>query len=213
MLHRKPELPAARTLPWPLRAIDTARHSLAIDAQGRLVMRIEHADLPGLTPEDLRWWFAHIEGDVTIGTAVMSRYHAWHPGDHIHWELARPGPNGVAEVGARFHIVEAFGRDMNHLVDVVEEVTRLDQTGITLEKRVLGQVASRLSHDFGTGAKGASYRSNLTVGFETPAVCHSLNAAIRRFVFPKAMGRAWIRHNVEEVGLLEHLIPLVRADV
>jgi hypothetical protein len=94
----------------------------------------------GLTPEDLRWWFAHIGGDVTIGTTVMSRYHAWHPADHIHWALVRPGPNGVAEVGARFHIVEAFGRDMNHLVDVVEEVTRLDQTGITLEKRVLGQV-------------------------------------------------------------------------
>jgi hypothetical protein len=99
---------------------------------------------------------------------------------------------------------------MNHLVDVVEEVTRLDQTGITLEKRVLGQVVSRLSHYFGSGAKGASYHSILTVGFETPLVCHPLNAAIRRLVFPEAMGRAWIRHNVEEVGLLEHLITLAR---
>jgi len=173
-------------------------------------MRIEHADLPGLTPEDLCWWLGNIGGDVTIGGAAMSRYHAWHPGDHIHWALRRPGPNGLAETGARFHIVEAFGRDMNHRVDVVEDVTRLDQTGITLEKRVLGQLVSRLSHDFGTGARGASYRSSLTVGFETPVACHPLNAAIRRFVFPEAMGRAWVRHNVEEVGLLEHLIPLVR---
>lgn len=210
MFQRKHALPAARSLPWPLRNPDSARHSIQVDGCGRLVMRIEHAELPGLTPDDLYWWFGNIEGEVTIGSVSMRRYHAWHPRDHIHWALARPGPNGTAEAGARFHIVEAFGRDMIYLIDVVEDVTRLDRTGITLEKRVLGQVVSRLSHDFGVGARGASYRSILTVGFRTPVVCQLCNAAIRRFVFPEAMGRAWIRHNIEEVGLLEHLIPLVR---
>jgi hypothetical protein len=98
---------------------------------------------------------------------------------------------------------------MNYLVDVVEEVIRLDRTGITLEKRVLGQIVSRLSHDFGNGQDGARYHSTLIVGIDVPVVCHAINAAIRRLVFPEAMGRAWIRHNVEEVGLLVHLIPLV----
>lgn len=211
MFRPKHALPAARSLPWALRNPDTARHSIKIDGKGRLVMRIEHAELSGLTPDDLCWWFGHIGGDVVIGSVRMSRYHAWHPYDHIHWALARPGPNGAAEAGARFHIVEAFGRDTAYQINVIEDVTRLDQTGITLEKRVLGQVVSRLSHDFGTGARGASYRSTLTVGFEAPVLGHALNAAIRRFAFPEAMGRAWIRHNIEEVGLLEHLIPLVRG--
>ena len=26
-------------------------------------------------------------------------------------------------------------------------------------------------------------------------------------VFPEAMAEAWVRHNVEEVGVLEHLLP------
>lgn len=210
MLRRKHPLPAARRLPWPLRDLDTARHSIGIDTFGRLIMRIEHKDLPGLTPDDLCWWFKNIGGDVVIGSATMSRYHAWHPKDHIHWALAQPGPNGGAEVGARFHIVEAFGRDLRFLVDVVEDVTRLDCTGITLEKKVFGQVASQLSHDFGDGAEGVTYRSSLTVGFKTPVVCHVLNTAIRRLIFQESMGLAWIQHNVEEVGLLEHLIPLAR---
>lgn len=211
MLRRKPALPAARTLPWPLRAVDSARHALEIDRRGRLVMRIKHAALPGLEPEDLCWWFRHIGGEVLIGSVPMSRYHAWHPADHIHWALARPGPAGGAEAGARFHIVEAFGRDPAHLVDVVEQVTRLDDTGITLEKRVLRLTASRLSHDFSAGSEGAGYRSELVVGFDLPLLGRFVNAVIRRLVFSPAMGRAWIRHNIEEVGLLEHLIPLVRS--
>lgn len=210
LLRRKPTLPAPRHLPWRLRDCASARHSIHVDHLGRLIMRIEHADLPGLTPQDLCWWFGNIDGDVVIGSATLSRYHAWHPGDHIHWALARPGPTGRAEAGARFHITEALGRNMAYLVDVIEDVTRLDRTGITLEKRVLGQVVSRLSHDFGTGAGGASYRSCLTVGFETPGIGQVLNPAIRRVHFPMAMGRAWIRHNIEEVGLLEHLVPLLR---
>jgi len=210
MITNRWNLPARRVLPWPMRTVDTAVHTIRTDEKGRLVMQIAHADLPGLSPDDLCWWFTQIGGDVDVGGVRMSRYHAWHPDDHIHWSLARPGPNGVAEAGARFHIVEAFGQNMHHLVDVVEDVTRLDHTGITLEQRVLGQLASRLTHDFGVGAQGASYRSTLIVGFHAPVVCHALNAAIRRLVFPEAMGRAWIRHNIEEVGLLEHLVPLVR---
>jgi hypothetical protein len=33
-----------------------------------------------------------------------------------------------------------------------------------------------------------------------------LNPVIHRTVFPEATGRAWLKHNVEEVGLLEYII-------
>lgn len=203
-------LPPPRSLPWPLRHVDSATSSLEADISGRLVMRIEHAPLDGLTPADLVWWFGNIGGDVEIGNGRLSRYLAWHPVDHIHWALHRPGPNGRAEVGAVFHIVEAFGGDLDYLIDVKETVTRLDLTGITLEKRIGGQLVSQLSHDFGQSSSGATYRSRLTVGLETTPVAGLVNRLVRRFVFSSAMGQAWIQHNIEEVGLLVHLVPLAR---
>ena len=36
-----------------------------------------------------------------------------------------------------------------------------------------------------------------------------LNPLMHRFLFGEAMGRAWVKHNVEEVGLLEHIVPLL----
>jgi len=35
----------------------------------------------------------------------------------------------------------------------------------------------------------------------------ALSPLIRRFVFDEAHGIAWLRHNIEEVGMLEHFLP------
>ena len=34
-----------------------------------------------------------------------------------------------------------------------------------------------------------------------------VNQYLTSRVFPPAMAEAWVRHNVEEVGVLEHLLP------
>ena len=34
-----------------------------------------------------------------------------------------------------------------------------------------------------------------------------VNRYLTSWVFPEPMARAWIVHNVEEVGVLEHLLP------
>jgi hypothetical protein len=211
-MKRRWELLEPFDVPWPLRDMETAVHSIDIDRHGRLVMRIVHAPLAGVSPDDVCWWFGNIGGEIAIGDQVATRYRAWHPLDHIHWALDRPGPNGRAEVGARFHIVEALGRDLGHLVDVVETVTRLDRTGISLEHRVAGLVASTLVHDFGTSPQGTTYRSTLTVGFGVPGASVPVNALVRRWLFAAEMGAAWIKHNVEEVGLLVHLIPMAQGE-
>jgi hypothetical protein len=57
--------------------------------------------------------------------------------------------------------------------------------------------------------EGTLYVSTLTVGSTVPVLRGILNPLIHRLVFPEAMGRAWLKHNVEEVGLLEHIIPLL----
>lgn len=36
---------------------------------------------------------------------------------------------------------------------------------------------------------------------------HFVSPLIQRFVFDQAQGLAWLRHNIEEVGLFEHFLP------
>lgn len=51
MFHRRLSLAPPRTLPWPLKPLESAQTSLSYDEFGRMVMRIRHEVLTGLTPE------------------------------------------------------------------------------------------------------------------------------------------------------------------
>jgi hypothetical protein len=139
----------------------------------------------------------------------FNKYLVWHPRDHIHWELVQPGPDGRAGAGAKFRIVEAFGRNPDFYIDIIDTVTRLDAGGITLVCYKSGLAVSRLNHDFIAIDSGTQYVSTLTVGTALPGLSAVINPIVRNAMFTEAMGRAWLRHNVEEVGLLEHIIPRI----
>lgn len=209
MLSSRLPLPDPRPLPWPLKPLDSAVTSLDYDAFGRMVMCIRHSVVAGLTPKMVAWWFANIGGDMEIEGRRVNRYLAWHPLDHIRWELARPGPDGGVSVGAQFRIVEAFGRNPDFYIDVTETVTRIGERGFTIMGTRLGHTVTELSHDFSAVEGGTLYESTLTVGSAMPVIGPVINQIIHRHVFPEAKGRAWLKHNVEEVGLLEHIVPLI----
>lgn len=208
-MRRRLSIPAPRQLPWPLKPLDTARTSLSYDRFGRMVMQIEHDLVRGLTPKMLAWWFRNIGGEMVIEGRTLNRYLCWHPFDHILWELANTRPGGAVGVGSKFRIVEAFGANPDHYIDIVDNVVRLGEDGITLVGRNLGLQISRLNHDFIATEGGTIYRSTLTIGAAIPVIGRAINTLVHRAVFPEAKGRAWLRHNVEEVGLLEHLVPLI----
>jgi hypothetical protein len=209
MFERQRPLASPRNLPWPLKPTSSARTSLSYDGFGRMVMHIAHDVLKGLTPEMVAWWFRNIGGDMEINGVRLNKYLVWHPSDHIRWELAQPSPDGGAGVGAKFRIVEAFDRDLRFYVDVIDTVTRLDATGFTAVSYKLGLRASCLNHDFTAVEGGTRYVSTLTIGTNVPCLSTVLNPVLHKFLFPEAMGRAWLKHNIEEVGLLEHIIPLI----
>ena len=211
MFARPLPLPPPRPIHWPLRSLDSARTSLAYDAEGRMVLRIEHAVLRGISPPMLAWWFANIGGRIEVEGVTYEAYHLWHPRDHILWELAAPAPDGSVGPGAKFRIVEAFGRNPAHHIDVIDHVRRLDASGFTAVTYTLGLVSSCLNHDFAAVQGGTRYTSTLTVGLGLGGAGRLINRIVHRAVFDEAMGRAWLRHNIEEVGLLEHLIPRAMA--
>ena len=130
MTHQRIPLPEPRSLLAPLRGIETAGTSVESFAGHRMRVTIDHQALTGVTPEMLLWWFRHIGDPVRYDGRVMAGYLAWHPLDHIHWELAREAPGGGAGEGARFRIVEAFGRRDEFYVDTTDAVEKLDPSSV-----------------------------------------------------------------------------------
>lgn len=204
-------LPPERPHLAPLRALSTARTTQGLLPGGQLALTIEHAPLRGLTPEMLRWWFENLDGTMRVGAQTYPRYLLWHPRDHIHWALARRAPDGGSGQGASFRIVEAFGANPACYVDSTEWVEKLDESGIALVKRIGGREVFRLEHRFGSTSQGASYRSRMVVGVASGLMRGLVNGWVRPRLFSDAMGAAWLTHNVEEVGLLEALVPPLYA--
>ncbi len=213
MISRRSALPIPPERPHvgPMKSVDSAVTTQSVLANGQLQLTIEHDTIRGVSPEMLRWWFENIGQSMVFQGASYPRYLLWHPKDHIHWELAEYASNGGTGEGASFRIVEAFGADPAHFVDSTEYVERLDEGGISLVRRAAGAEVFRLEHRFGRRAEGASYSSTMTVGIGSGAFRWLFNTLVRPRVFPDAMGRAWLTHNVEEVSMLEHLLPPLYA--
>jgi hypothetical protein len=202
-----PERPSA----GPMKALGSARTAQRVLSTGQLRLTIEHDTVRGVTPVMLKWWFETLGQPMTFQGTRYPRYLLWHPKDHIHWELAAKSPSGGTGQGARFRIVEAFGANLAHFVDSTEEVEQLNPDGISLVRRLGGVEVFRLEHRFGEVAGGASYQSCMTVGVAAGPLRWFANSWVRPALFPEAMGAAWVTHNVEEVSMLEHLLPSLYA--
>jgi hypothetical protein len=198
-----------RPVLYPLRPVETATVRFTTAPHHRRRVTIDHRPLAGVTPEMLLDWFTHLGGTMSYAGVVIDRYLAWHPIDHIRWELARPAPGGGAAEGARFRIVEAFGGRPEFKVDVVDRAEKLDETGIRLVQRVAGAVVFQLEHTWSAGSDGAHYVSVLEVGARS-AFFRPLNHMLYTR-FPDDMLRAWVKHNIEEVGQLEYLLPQLKS--
>jgi hypothetical protein len=191
-----------------MKPLSSARTNLRTLPDGRLELTIEHDVLKGVTPPMLLWWFTHIEEDMEHEGRVLPRYLVWHPLDHVDYEVLDRPPDGAVRAGLHFHIVEAFGRDPRYFVDTVDVVEKLDETGIVLAQRPFGRApVFRLEHRFQEVDGGTLYRSQMLVGSAAPIGRLLFNRVVRPLLFPEHMGRAWLRHNVEEVGNFEHFLP------
>ena len=202
-------MPALPVL-YPLRSVETADVRYTELPHRRRRVTIDHRPLTGVTPAMLLDWFRSIGATMSYGGETVERYRAWHPLDHIHWALARQAPGGGAAEGARFRIVEAFGGRPEYRVDVVDRVEKLDVTGIRLVQRYAGVSILQLEHTWSAGAEGVHYVSVLDLGARAAAMAPVNRILHRRF--PDPMVTAWVKHNIEEVGQLEYLLPVLSRE-
>ena len=199
-------LPPARPELYPMRDPASAATTVQDLPGHRRRLTIDHEPLTDVTPEMLQWWFSHIGGDMSYAGSRVPRYLVWHPRDHIHWELVRPAPGGGVGEGARFRIVEAFQQRPEFYVDTTDTVEKLDGTGIRLVRRIGGVLVLQLEHTWSRCDGRTHYVSVLDIGAR--ARCYRpVNRYLTQRLFPAAMARAWLRHNVEEVGSFEHFLP------
>ena len=202
-------VPPPRRVVHPLRTLASATTTVQELPGHRRRLTIDHEPLAGITPAMLLWWFQNIGGRMPYDGGTVENYLAWHPVDHIRWELARPAPGGGAREGARFRIVEAFAARPEYYIDTTETVEKLDETGIRLARRFAGIPVLQLSHTWSPCDGHTHYVSVMEIG-AAPRVLTPVNRYLTQQRFPRDMAEAWLLHNIEEVGLLEHLLPVAR---
>jgi len=205
-------LPPPIEVPWTMKPLDSAKTAIEHFSDGRVRFSIEHDTLAGVTPEMLVWWFQNMNGDVEIGEQRISRYRAWHPRDHVELTYVKKADNGAnMGVGSKMRIQEYFGRNPEYRVDVVDSVLRLDEGGFTHVHELAGMVVVRMDYTFEKTPAGTRYENSLVVGMSAPVLSTPFNALVRPRFLSDAMGTAWLTHNVEEVGNLEHFLPALFA--
>jgi hypothetical protein len=157
----------------------------------------------------LAWWFKNIEGTVRVEDREYPRYLIWHPFDHIAYSSTRLADGSVG-AGVKFTITEAFGRDPSLLVHTRDHVDLLDSAGLRLSARFAGVELFALHHRFTPNDDGTQYDSTLLIGV-AGRLGARVNPALQRR-FGERHANAWLKHNVEEVGLLEHMLPPLHAE-
>ncbi len=203
--HDGPAEPVS--VPWPLKPLGSAECGVEQLADGRTSYWIRHDIVRGVTPRMIAWWFAHLEGDVLVGGRRINRYRAWHPYDHVHASYARRRPDGTVGPGARIRLREYLGANRKYEVDTITTIEKLDETGYIHNPSLHGiQGLVRMEYTFAPHPEGTVYHNRLLIG-GVSGWRRAVTPLIARWGFDTAHGHAWLRHNIEEVGLFEHFLP------
>ena len=93
------------------------------------------------------------------------------------------------------------------MVDTKSHIERLDEGGYVHLPEYHGRTGfARMEYTFERVAGGTLYENCLVIGSAVPLL-RLTNPLIGRFAFSEEQGRAWFRHNVEEVGMFENFLP------
>ncbi len=200
------EKPVPLDIKWICKPVETAESGIEILTDGRLRCWIRHEIVRGVTPKMLVWWFKNLEGEVEIEGKSYNRYRVWHPRDHLFARYAKRNADGSIGVGSRIHLAEMFGANPKYLVDTVTEIVKLDEEGYVHRPRLHGLRLVEMEYSFEEKEDGTLYCNSLTVGVRG-GLGKIINPLIRKFVFDRKRGEAWIKHNIEEVGNFEFFLP------
>lgn len=202
------------------KAISSAKWTdITRSKDGTILVQIEHDNIKGVTPEMMRWWFENL-GRTTTWNGVdfngpeVSFYHLWHHRDHIAVTPLTSGPNGETNhgffPGAKSRIEEQFN-DYNDKIHHVMLTTVLDDKEFTFLIKKWGMTVGRITHLYTPTTDGITFYAETEIGFRIPILKWILNWIFIPFAYSKSTAKHWIRHNIEETGRTEDVLPPLYA--
>jgi hypothetical protein len=198
---------APRTLPWTVPDYRPAQTRHAVLPDGRIRIEITHLPLRGIRPEMVAWWYQKLPvSTVEIGGVRYPFYHVFHPTEHGRIRVVEPATDGTPGmgVGALVAREEWFGPFDSKGAG---RITAFGASGMVVVPEVAGLAFGEIQHSFEATPTGTQYRVVSTIGVEWPLIGSAVNALIRQTMYPQAMLQQWERHQVEEVGMLQHFLP------
>jgi hypothetical protein len=201
------DLPAPRPVLWPLRPLETADVQDERLPDGRRRVTIRHAELAGVTPAMMDWWYGHVDGTMEYAGAVYPRYLVWHPLDHISYEVLQALPDGSVGANSRLRITECFQRRPERLLRITVEGRRRDSEAAVIGNCVLGMSVLELVNRFEPTASGTISTSTMSIGTAAWPRYLGLNRVLTARILGGEMAQHWAQHHIEEVGTLEHFLP------
>ena len=203
-------LPDPLPLFWPFKPVSSASAGVEMLDDGRKKFWVRHDVMQNITPQMLAWWFGHFaEGDVEIRGSCFDRYRAWHPLDHVYARYVRRAPDGSGGPGAQIALCECLGRDPRYKIESVSTIEKLDETGFIHSVFRGGIRVARMEHVFTKTANGTRDQNCLIVPGD-PRL-GPFAKLLAPFLLPAAKGEAWLKHSIEEIGMLENFLPELYA--
>lgn len=200
-----------RDLPWEVPDHRAANKQFEYLADGRIRVVTHHLPLPGITPAMLAWFYQQLPiSTVELDGITYPLYHLFHPTEHGQLWVVTPAPDGkpgMAE-GAVIERHEWFGEFDSQGKALISAFS--DQ-GMTATAYAAGMTIGVVEHRYSMVAGKTRYVVTATIGSELPVIGTLINKYLRERVFTAAMIPQWMRHQVEEVGVLPHFLPALYA--
>jgi len=200
----------------PMRAREQGRFHKTELPRGRVLLRVDHDPLPGVTADMMRWWFEHIDGVSTLSPTGWDApehpvYRLWHPIDHLcaRWKRRIPGPDGRIGPGSILHIEESFRGRFPSRNDV--RISRIDGSGFDFELGGGSVSFGSVRHRYSPVDGGIALSTELEFGVQWPGLALPFNKMLRGIALTPAFIDAWVVHNIEECGELPKFLPRLTA--
>ena len=87
----------------------------------------------------------------------------------------------------------------------------LDDEEFTFTGRFLGMPMVRIVHRYSPEEGGSQFYAETRIGLEVPVIGWLFNWLVLPLLYSKRTGEHWIRHNIEETGRSENIVPPLYA--
>jgi len=148
---------------------------------------------------------AGVSTTVELSEKSYPLYHIFHSFEHGNIEVLESADNGSLGmgVGALVARQEWFG-SFNSVG--AGRVIKFNNKGMTIKPEKFGLHFGKIVHQFKSISNGTQYNVSSIIGSDLPLIGPLINLYIRHKMFPPAMLKQWLRHQVQEVSSLQFFL-------